>query len=178
MIRIFSTDEIEQGSDLWHDMRNRYATGTDAYDLLRGKTVDEVLAKKQASTFRGNYYTRRGHILEDEAKSLYSELYQPVENAGFVTNSKYPRAGVSPDGLVGEDGLVECKAFNEKRHLKVYESLDPHIIAQVQFQLFVTERKWCDLVLFNPDIDPDKAFLTRRLEPDPVIQNNLRKIFA
>lgn len=179
MIRIFTEDEVKQGSDLWHDMRNRYATGTDAYDILKGKTIDEVLEKKRNSTFTGNYYTRRGHIMEAEAKDIYSQVYQKVQNAGFVTNSKYPRAGVSPDGLVGDDGLVEVKAFNEKRHLKVYESLDPHIIAQIQFQLFVTERDWCDLILYNPDIeDINKTFLTRRIEPDQTIQNNLKKIFG
>lgn len=171
-------NQLEQNSQEWLDLRNKYITGTDAYDLLNGKSIPEILQKKRDCHFAGNYYTRRGHRLEPEAKEIYSKLFTPVENVGFVINDKFPYCGVSPDGLVGENGLVEVKAFNEKRHLDVYQNLDPHIIAQTQYQLFVTEREWVDLVLYNPDIsDPHKAFLTKRLFPIPEIQKKLYNIF-
>lgn len=173
-------NNLEQNSDEWLDLRANYVTGTDAYDLLNGKTIQEILAEKQTrKNWGGNYYTRRGHLLEPEAKEIYSEVYAPTKDVGFVINDKYPHCGVSPDGLVGEEGLVEVKAFNEKRHFYVYKNLDPHIIAQTQYQLFVTEREWVDLVLYNPDISEiTQTFLVRRLVPIPSIQNKLKDIFT
>lgn len=179
-IRIYSTDEVEQGSDLWLKLRSQYITGTDAYAVLRGTPIDKILFEKQhKKAWGGNYYTKRGHLLEEEAKTIYSEVYEPTQDAGFITNDKYPLAGYSPDALIGEEGLGECKAFNEKRHLEVYESLDPHIVAQVQFGLFVSERKWCDLILYNPEIeDVDKTFLVKRIYPIEDIQKKLQLFFA
>lgn len=176
---IIYKNQLEQNSQEWHDLRNQYITGTDAYDLLRGVPIKEILSKKQNDHFGGNRWTERGHRLEPEAKEIYSAIYEPVENVGFVINNKYKCCGVSPDGLVGEKGMVEVKAFNEKRHFSVYKSLDPHIIAQTQYQLFVTEREWVDLVLYNPDIpDPKQAFLVKRLYPNEKTQAKFAEIFA
>lgn len=176
---IIYKNEIQQNSDEWLKLRSQYITGTDAYDLLNGKTIQEILDHKQnQKSWGGNYYTKRGHDLEPEAKEIYSEVYAPTYDMGFVINDKYPYCGVSPDGLVGDDGIVEVKAFNEKRHFDVFKNLDPHIIAQTQYQLFVTERDWVDLVLYNPDIkDLTQALLVRRLTPIKSIQDKLHDIF-
>lgn len=181
MIRFYSTDEIEQGSPEWHKIREGLLTGTDAYDLLNGKSYQEIISKKQNNSFGGNYYTRRGHILEEEAREIYSEVYNKVKEFGFITNDDYPACGYSPDGVIcakdRQTGLWECKAFNEERHLKVYEGLDAHILAQVQFGMLITELPWCDLTLYNPDIeDWEKRFLVRRINASPEIQNRLKSI--
>lgn len=169
--------EIPQGTPEWHELRNGKVSATDAYDLLHGKPIEEILFAKQNNSFRGNYYTRRGHILEDEAKSIYSEIYEPLENFGFIENDKYPNAGFSPDGVtVSRTGLVECKAFNEKRHLAVFKNLDAHILAQIQFQLFISEFDWCDLVLYNPELSPEDAFLVRRVFPDQELFKKFQKL--
>lgn len=181
MIRILRDDEILQGTPEWLEMRSHYCTGTDAYDILRGKLPGDIItAKASAPSFHGNYYTRRGHILEDESRKIYNQVYdEKVETFGFIQNDKYPLAGYSPDGLIGLDGVWENKALNEKRHLKVYESLDPHFIAQTQFGMFVAERKWCDFTLYNPDIeDVSKVFLVKRLYPIPEIQEKFKKVFG
>ena len=182
MIRYTDAKEVPQGSDKWHKLRNSKVSGTDAYDLLCGKPIEEILLDK-AKPFAGNYATKRGHLLEEEAKEIYSKLYQPTTNIGVVTNEKYPNALMSPDGVIFQDNipiaLVEVKCFNEKRHFQVYESLDAHIIAQIQFGLLITELPWCDLVLYNPDVtDLDQTFLTRRIYPDPKIHARLRELLS
>ena len=91
-------------------------------------------------------------------QEMIKAVNEKVEEMGFITNSKYPNAGYSPDGLIGENGLWECKAFKEERHLKVFENLDAGILAQIQFGLLITERDWCDLTLFNPDIEDISNF--------------------
>lgn len=182
MLRLYTNDEVKQGTPEWHKLREGLLTGTDAYDILQNKSYDSILMKKQNNNFQGNYYTRRGHILEDEAREIYSQVYNKVFEYGFIKNDKYPKCGYSPDGIIrnldhfDKSGLWECKAFNENRHWQVYVSLDAHVLAQVQFGLLITELPWCDLILYNPDVDDiDKRFLVRRVEPILDIQDKLKK---
>lgn len=179
MIKFYSTNEIKQGTPEWHKIREGLLTGTDAYDILNGKSYDTIISQNVNNNFNGNYYTRRGHILEDEAREIYSEVYTKVQEFGFIKNDKYPICGYSPDGIIGEqehDGLWECKAFNKERHLKVYKNLDPHVLAQIQFGLLITELPWCDLTLYNPDMDDIKeTFLVKRIYPMEGIRKNLIK---
>lgn len=166
--------DLQQGTEEWLNFRKTRISATDAYDLLRGRSIEEILSSKQNSHFKGNYYTKRGHLLEDEAKIIYSEAFEPLTNAGAILNSKFPNAMCSPDGIAGDKGLVEVKCFNPERHLKVYHSLDPHILAQIQFQLLISEREWCDLTLYNPDMpDINDTFLIKHILPDPSIQEKL-----
>lgn len=181
MITIIGEDEVKQGSEEWKRLRSQYLTGTDAIKLLRGHTPKEILKKKQKeiNSFSGNYWTHRGHILEDESKEIYSSVYTPIYNAGFIINDKYPNIGYSPDGLVERDGLIECKSFGEKHHLEVVKSLSQEIISQVQWGFFVTEREWCDLLLYNPDIeDLDLSYVVKRLYPIPEIQEKFKELVA
>lgn len=180
MITIIPTDEIPQNSDAWLKLRAKYVSATDAYSLLRGKTIQEILlAKSQTNNaFSGGYWADRGHLLEPEAKEIYSAVYQPVQNVGFVINDKYPYVGCSPDGLVNEDGMVEVKCFGEKHHLAAHEKLDRSIYTQIQYQLWVTERKWNTLILYNPDIDNlDKTFFTQTFYPDEKMHAKFEEIF-
>ena len=179
MITIISESEIKQGSEEWHRLRNLHLTGTDAIKLLRGHSPEEILAKKakESNSFSGNFWTKRGHLLEDESKEIYSEIRTPITNAGFIINDKYPHIGYSPDGLVNTDGFVECKSFGEKHHLEVIKNLSQEIIAQTQWGFFITEREWCDLLLYNPDIDDDDmAYVIKRLYPIPEIQEKFKKL--
>lgn len=179
MITIIPESQIKQGSGAWHNLRNRYLTGTDAIKLLRGYSPEQILEKKiiESNSFSGNYWTERGHILEDESKDIYSQVRFPITNAGFIINDKAPNIGYSPDGLVGEDGFVECKSFGEKHHRQVIKNLSPEIIAQTQWGFFITERDWCDLLLYNPDLeDNDEAYVIKRLYPISEIQEKFKKL--
>lgn len=179
MINIIPEDEVKQGSQEWHDLRKQYLTGTDAIKLLRGHSPQSILEEKakNENSFRGNYWTYRGHILEADSKEIYSEVYTPIHNAGFIINDKFSNIGYSPDGLINSDGFVECKSFGEKHHLQVAEKLSPEIIAQTQWGFFITERDWCDLLLYNPNIkDDDLAYIVKRLYPDPEIQEKFKKL--
>lgn len=181
MITIIPTEELEQNSPEWLNLRSKYISATDAWGLLNGKTIQEILDSKSKSSngFSGNYWTRRGHELEPEAKEIYSAVYQPTYNVGFVINDKYPLVGCSPDGLVNDDGMVEVKCFSLRRHYDVHKNLDPHIITQIQYQLWVTEREWNDLVLYNPSVENLKeAMFVHRFYPDKKIHKKFEDIFS
>lgn len=176
-VHIISEEEIKQGSDEWLRMRSHFITGTDAIKIINGEDIDYILATKKPDGNFQNYYTMRGHILEDESKQLYEDINDvKINNAGFITNDKYPLAGYSPDGLIGDDGLIECKSFMEKHHNSAIEQLDDCIIAQVQFGLFVSERKWAKVLLYNPDLnDLEKVFVVKDIKPDKVMQKFFQK---
>lgn len=171
-------DDLEQGTEEWKALRLNFLTGTDAYHLLRGKDVEDILeAKLVGNNFKGTRATRRGHRLEPEAVELLEAIKDvTVHHTGFITNSKYPNAGYSPDGLIGKDGIVECKAFAKDRHLSNSERPDTTIIAQVQWGMFVSGRKWAYLVFYNPDLDPEEAIFIIKIERNEVIMKRFEQL--
>ena len=118
----------------------------------------DLYAGKKLDAFEGNAWTDRGTELEDSARSLYEMVYDcEVEEVAFCTDDS-DRWGMSPDGFVGKDGLVEFKCLKATNHIKAIIYFDKHkkpptdYIAQIQMQMFVSSRRWCDLVMFHPDL--------------------------
>lgn len=177
MIITIPEEKMRQGTDDWLKIRSLYLTGTDASRLLKGEKPERILRDKQNATAFTSYATERGHTLEPIAKELYTAVYgEPIEDVGFVINDKYPCCGVSPDGLVGDDGVVEVKCFYAKNQRVKFVGLSPEIIAQTQWEMFVTERKYCQFIMFCPDMDNPKEVLeTKRLEPNSSIQEMFRR---
>lgn len=98
----------------------------------------------------------RGYEDEIVARALYAAHYAPVSDMGFITNDKWGfTLGCSPDGLVGDDGLIECKSRRHKYQVQtilenVFECSVPDEYAlQIQTALLVSERSWCDFVSFS-----------------------------
>ncbi len=93
----------------------------------------------------------RGHHMEPIARDYYHRLVSPVDQVGFVTAEiSGITVGCSPDGLVSDCGLIEIKSRNESVHFA--ELIDGQVptenLPQIQFQLLVTGRDWCDYVAF------------------------------
>jgi hypothetical protein len=110
--------------------------------------------------------------MEDEltARDLYSEKYAPVTQCGFVTNDIWGvTIGCSPDGLVGDDGMIEIKSRRQKYQIETIVSgeMPADYSVQVQTALLVTERAWCDFVTFSGGL----PMLTLRVMPDPQVHD-------
>lgn len=107
----------------------------------------------------------RGHEDEIDAKILYNANYAPVTDAGFITNDSFGfTIGYSPDGLVGDDGLIEVKSRRQKFQVETIINNavpDEHVI-QVQTGLLVTGRKWCDFLSYSAGL----PMAVIRVEPD------------
>jgi putative phage-type endonuclease len=105
-----------------------------------------------------------GRIYEDWARGWYSWNYNvDVIQTGFVLNDDCDWIGCSPDGLVEPDGMIEIKY---RKNLKTYDKhtdkVDRATRNQIQLQLFVTGRKWCDYVNYWRDDDGnEKGHVTR-----------------
>jgi predicted phage-related endonuclease len=97
----------------------------------------------------------RGHLLEPLARDIYARHYHPVVECGFVTAQfDGTTIGYSPDGLVGDDGLIEIKSPRQKNHLKwlLAGEVPAEHMPQVQTGLAVTGRVWCDFISYAPGL--------------------------
>lgn len=133
----------------------------------------ELLAQRITRYVEPSYVSDsmlRGQADEIEARALYARHYAPVEEVGFITNDQWGfTIGYSPDGLVGSDGLIECKSRAQKYQaatLCAMEMPDEFKI-QVQTGMLVSGRKWCDFISYSGGM-PLAVF---RQMPDPEIQS-------
>jgi hypothetical protein len=107
---------------------------------------------------------RRGNELEPFARELYEfENMVVVKNGGFFEDGK---RGDSPDGLVGDEGVIEIKSVQYNAHWYILEKggYDTKYKWQIQNHLWITGRKWCDFVSYCPEFPPDKKLYIFRIE--------------
>lgn len=161
--------DIEQGTDEWHDLRRGMitasaisrlitATGKPASnDTSRGQLY-QLLAERITGTTEPSFYNddmARGHLLEPYARDLYQQHYAEVKECGFITcEMNGITLGYSPDGLVGDDGIIEIKSPRAKVHLKsmLTNEVPAEYMPQVQTGLAVSGRAWCDFISYVPGL--------------------------
>lgn len=175
--------QLEQGSPEWLAARAGAFTASRAGDLM-------ARTKSGPSASRGNLITllaierltgqcvegytnaamQRGIDLEPEARDAYSfELGVAVQKVGYIQHPTIARCGASPDGLVGDDGLVEIKcpaamakhmdALTRGAHADEYHW-------QLQHQMLVTGRQWVDAVSYDPRFPVGLQLAVKRVERD------------
>lgn len=104
----------------------------------------------------------RGLELEPFARDIYSRSRNvTVDEIGGIEDGIL---WASPDGLIGDDGILEIKCPMETQYIRCL--IDPKArdkyFHQIQFLLMISGRKWCDLMFFHPDFpDPIKAKVFR-----------------
>jgi putative phage-type endonuclease len=143
--------DVIQGSPEWHDVRCGKVTASSISDVLakgQGITRKKYLWRLVAERITGkpkagfcNGAMEWGTQTEPEARDYYENLnFVNVQQIGFVEVNEY--LGCSPDGLVGEEGLLEIKCPEQDTHLGyiVEDRLPPEYVKQVQSQLWITGR--------------------------------------
>lgn len=175
-------ESMEQGTQEWLELRLGKVTASKFSEVMtngRGgkpsataksymiKLVAEIL-RGQPMPFFENDAMRWGTETEPQARAMY-ELKNDVDvkEVAFVELNEF--VGVSPDGLVGDDGLLEIKCPSTETQIKRFLDgigLPKEYEAQVQGQLWVTGRKWCDFVSFDPRIDVEASYIQTRVYRD------------
>lgn len=164
---------LEQGTQEWLDARLGTVTASVVGKLVTAKTLKvasnddsrgltaQLVAERITGWSDPNYMSadmQRGHDVEPIARDLYSETVAPVTEMGFMvrTFENFHRLGYSPDGLVGDDGLIEVKAPRAKTHLQTHLSGEVPIyhLPQIQAGLLVADREWCDFISFYCGMPP------------------------
>lgn len=131
--------------------------------------VTERLTGKATEGFQSAAMLR-GIELEPQARAMYSfTTGNDVSELGFARHPTIAMAGASPDGLCGDNGLVEIKCCGASRHIEMLTGAEPegHYIKQVQFQMACTGRQWCDLAYFNPDLPEEMQLVVLHVDRSP-----------
>lgn len=186
-----ATALIEQRSDDWFAIRCGKATASRVADIV-AKT------KSGWSTSRANYkaqlvcerltgcvepsYTNAamqwGIDKEPDARAAYC-FRQDVDvmEVGFVDHPVVAMSGASPDGLIGEDGLLEVKCPITATHIETLlgQSVPSKYLHQIQWQLACTERLWCDFVSFDPRVPPSMQLFVERIHRDDAMIRQLEQ---
>lgn len=106
---------------------------------------------------------------EPAARAAYEFLNDAtVQEVGFIDHPSIPLAGCSPDGLVGETGMVEIKCPNTATHIDTLLTgkIDGKYLKQMQFQMACAGRAWCDYVSYDPRLPAEMQLFVRRIERD------------
>ena len=169
--------DLEQGTPEWFALRLGVITGSKFKDVLakgQGKTRKAYMYQLAAEMITGEMeesYTNAamqwGTDNEPAARAMYElDKLSDVDEVCFVKRDEL--IGVSPDGLVGNDGLVEFKCPKTTTQIETFLSGKMPTVhkAQVQGQIWVCEREWCDFVSFDPRIDGESAYVCYRQERD------------
>ena len=135
---------------------------------LKMDLVAERLTGKPTDSFT-NSAMQWGTEQEPFARIAY-EAYKGifVEQIPFMDHPTIEWFGCSPDGLVGEDGLLEIKSPNTTTHLEYLQDGKPpnRYIPQMMAQMACTGRKWCDFVSFDPRMPEELQLFVVRLNRD------------
>lgn len=183
MIKIYR--DLVQGTDEWLALRCGLLTASEMKHILTPKKLEYAANDKEKSHLyelaaqRVTKYVEPSFVSDDMLRGLndepyargaYSEAYEPVEEIGFVTNDKWGfTLGASPDGFVGDDGVIEVKSPRQKKQFEtiVHNEMPAEHLIQVQTGLLVSERKWCDFISYHGGM----LMVTVRVHADPVVQD-------
>lgn len=174
---------MDQHSQEWFAARLGRVTGSRVADLMaRTKTgygasranymaelICERLTGEPAEKFQ-NAAMQWGTDTEPQARAAYSFLTDTdVVETGFVLHPAIEDFGASPDGLIGDDGLIEIKCPNTATHIETLlsETVPAKYLVQMQAQMACTGRLWCDFVSFDPRMPDDMQMWVKRVPRDP-----------
>lgn len=171
-----------QGSAEWLAQRVGRITGSRVAAVLgldKYKTRDELMREMVREhhgaerEFTGNAATAHGHEHEDDAVDLYEqETGSKVQYTGQHIHREHDWLAASPDGLVSDSGLIEVKCPYRGTYTSAAEV--PHYIEQMQLQMEVTKRDWCDFVIWRDDT----IIVERIARNDQWLANNLPALSA
>jgi putative phage-type endonuclease len=106
---------------------------------------------------------------EAAARAAYEQITgTEVEETGFIAHDTL-YAGCSPDGLVDWDGLIEIKCpYNSAVHIEtLLGGMPTEHMPQVQGQMWITGREWCDFVSYDPRMPAELQLHVQRIQRDP-----------
>ena len=174
--------EIIQGSEAWFASRLGKVTASRVADVIAktksgystsranylAQLVAERLTGRVAESF-SNAAMQHGTETEPLARMAYeAETGLMVTEVAMIDHPTIPMTGASPDGFVGDQGLVEIKCPNTATHIDTLlsDKTQSKYIPQMQWQMACTGKKWCDFVSFDPRLPEDMQLFVARVDRD------------
>lgn len=173
---------IEQGTEAWHQLRLGKVTASRVADILaqtrtgpsasRQNYLIELALQRSTGTIEPSYTNAAmewGTQTEPQARVAYEvETGNFVDQVAFIDHPTITNFGCSPDGLIGDDGLIEIKCPNSATHWEYFKAKKPpqKYVTQMQTQMAVTGRKYCDFVSFDSRMPERSKLLIVRVDRD------------
>lgn len=182
---------MKQGSEEWFAARLGKVTASRVSDIVaktksgystsRKNYMAELLCERLTGTQQDGFKSapmQRGTDLEPKARAVYMiETGRDVTEVGMIPHPTIENSGASPDGLVGNVGLVEIKCPNTATHLEFIRSEKPmdKYYLQMQWQMACTGRKWCDFVSYDDRLTERLSYKCIRVMRDDETIKHLEK---
>jgi putative phage-type endonuclease len=177
------SEEIIQGSDQWKAIRLGKVTASRVADVMartksgygasRANYAAQIIAERLTGHPIESSFTtpamQHGVDTEPEARNAYQFYHGvTVDQVAFVQHPTIADVGCSPDGLVGDDGLVEIKCPNTATHLETLlgQTVPGKYETQIQFQMACTGRQFCDFISYDPRMPEQMRMFVRRVYRD------------
>jgi putative phage-type endonuclease len=174
--------ECAQGTAEWHRARAGRVTASRIADLTariktgwgasRANYMAELVAERLTGAVAEGFTNAAmqwGTEKEPEARAAYEFFTdRPVQQVGFVIHPAISASGCSPDGLVGEDGMVEIKCPSTSTHIETLlgGAIPDKHIKQMQWQMRCCDRAWCDYVSYDPRLPARMQLSVQRVTRD------------
>ena len=164
---------VEQNTPEWFACRAGYVTASGISHVMakgEGKTRRKYMLKLIAERKFGalpqmdsytNAAIEHGKETEKFARAAFTAATGIwVDDGGWWTHDGLATLGASPDGLIDNDGLLEIKCPNTETHLEymLAKKVPTEYVKQIQCQLWVTNRKWCEFVSYDPRLGTKNLF--------------------
>ena len=173
---------MEQRTEEWFEARMGCVTASRTADVMaktksgyaasRANYMAELICERLTGERQGGFSSAAmqwGTETEPQARMAYEIITgATVVETGFVLHPEIAGFGASPDGLVGDDGLIEIKCPNTATHIDTLlaDKVPTKYIIQMHVQMLCTGRAWCDFVSFDPRLPIDLHMFIKRVERD------------
>jgi len=173
---------IEQGTQEWFAARMGKVTASRVADVVaktktgygasRANYAGQLIAERLTGVVVEGFTNdamRWGTENEPEARTAYQFATDcDVEQVGFVPHPTITESGASPDGLIGDIGMLEIKCPNTSTHIETLRGrkVPEKYVTQIQWQLACTGRKWCDFVSYDPRMPEEMRLFVSRVHRD------------
>jgi putative phage-type endonuclease len=149
------------------------------YSASRANYMAQLICERLTGT-QGETYQNAAMAWGTEQEPAARGAYEArtgllVQETGFVPHPTITMSGASPDGLVGDDGLVEIKCPNTATHIDTIlsESVPGKYNIQMQWQMACTGRQWCDFISYDPRVPEKMQLWVKRVERDQTLIDDL-----
>jgi len=173
---------MEQGTDDWFAARCGKVTASRIADVMaktktgygagRKNYMAQLVIERLTGTIADSYTNTAmqwGIDTEPYAREAYEiQTGEIVEQVGFIDHPEIEMSGASPDGLVGDKGMLEIKCPNSATHIETLLSgkVDKKYILQMHWQMMCAEREYCDFLSYDPRMPEGLKYWCKRVELD------------
>lgn len=147
--------------------KTRTGWGASRFNLAARIVCERLTGTPQESYT--NAAMQWGHDTEPQARAMYEFMRDvAVQQVGLVLHPSISKSHASPDGLVGDDGLIEIKCPNTATHIETLlsEDVEGRYVKQMQWQMSCCGRAWCDFVSFDPRLPAEMQMFIQRVPRD------------